>query len=85
MYSQKKSIDDFFLTDSDKAFELNQLVREITKSMENMTDPAMIDKYTQMVDGLNGRLEDGNNLTQTDLDILKAQFDLEQTRDKYKD
>jgi hypothetical protein len=35
------------------------MVREITKSMENMTDPEMLEKYGKMIDNVNGKIGDG--------------------------
>lgn len=85
MYNQKYTLDTFFLDENDKTFEINKLIKEITKSLDDMTDPAMIEKYNKMIDSLNGKLTDGTQITQKQLDILKAEFDLEMERDKYKE
>jgi len=85
MYNMQQGIDTFFLEEYDKTYELDSLIREVTKSMEDMTDPAMLTKYGEFVQRLNDLKEEGVQLTQTDLDILKAEFDLEQARDAYED
>jgi hypothetical protein len=46
VYNQKDSINKFFMVDEDKVFEINKLIREISKTLEGVTDPAMLEKYT---------------------------------------
>jgi hypothetical protein len=81
VYDQKDSVNKFFMVDEDKIFELNKLTREITKSLEDMTDPAMIEKYTAMLENLNVEKENGLQITESEMDIIKAQFELEKLKD----
>jgi len=85
VYTQKKTIDEYFLDPTNKAFALDEMVREINKAMEDVTDPAILAKYQTWLDKVNAARADGVSLTQTQVDILKAEFELEKLRDQYQD
>lgn len=85
MYSHQETMDNFFLDDYDKGFELNKLLREINKSMEDVTDPERLAEWGTLIDDINAANQDGVQITQTDLDILKARFDLQKAYDEYTD
>lgn len=80
MLAQKTSIDKFFLHEEDLEFELNKLLREIAKEMEGATNPELLANYEAWMEKVNELKESGAQLTQTELDILKAEFDLEKAR-----
>lgn len=85
MYGQKRAIDTFFLHDEDLAFELSKMVREIGKDMENVTNPDLLQTYSEWLDKVNGIKDSGVKMTQTELDILKAEFDLEKAKAAFED
>lgn len=85
LYDQKQSITDFFLDDYDKIYELKKLSREIEKEMENISDPETLNRYNTLLDEINTKKEDGSKMTQTELDILRAQFELEQAQAAFED
>ena len=80
LYSQRKEIDDFYMHDNDKIYELDSLIRDINEQIENTSDPEQLEKYNQLLDEINAKKEDGVKMTETDMQILKAQVDLEKTR-----
>lgn len=85
LYDQKQNIADFFLDDYDKIYELKKLSREIEKEMENISDPETLNRYNNLLDEINAKKEDGSKMTQTELDILRAQFELEQAQAAFED
>lgn len=85
MYNQKRDIDTFFMDEEDKVFELNKLQREINKTIEDATDPEMLNRYNELLKEIDEKKQAGVKMTEKDLEILQAQFDLEQARDAYED
>jgi hypothetical protein len=61
------------------------MAREVTKYMEKMTDPEMLEKYGGILDNITAKEGDGLKITKESLDIMKAQLDLEMLKDKYKE
>lgn len=76
MYNQKKEIDEYFLTDINKQYELDAIIRKIGDDMKDMTDPEQLEKYQDMLDKLNERKEDGLGITQTNVDIMNQEYEL---------
>lgn len=85
MYNQKRDIDTFFMDEEDKVFELNKLQREINKTIEDASDPEMLNRYNELLKEIDEKKQAGVKMTEKDLEILQAQFDLEQARDAYED
>lgn len=85
MYNQKRDIDTFFMDEEDKVFELNKLQREINKTIEDASDPEMLSRYNELLKEIDEKKQAGVKMTEKDLEILQAQFDLEQARDAYED
>lgn len=85
MYNQKRDIDTFFMDDVDKAFELNKLKREVEDVIDDISDPEQLERYNKLLAEIEAKKEAGVKMTEKDLEILRAQFDLEQARDAYQD
>lgn len=85
MYNQKRNIDTFFMDDVDKAFELNKLKREVEDVIDDISDPEQLERYNKLLAEIEAKKEAGVKMTEKDLEILRAQFDLEQARDAYQD
>lgn len=85
MYNQKRNIDTFFMDDIDKAFELNKLKREVEDVIDDISDPEQLERYNKLLAEIEAKKEAGVKMTEKDLEILRAQFDLEQARDAYQD
>lgn len=92
MFDQKKSIDNFFMNEEDLGFELSKMAREMQKEMEGVTDPELLEKYHSWMEKINGMYYDENGIkkanvqmTETELEILKAEFDLEKAQAAWKE
>lgn len=85
MYNQKKDIDNFYLHEDDLNFELDKMLRETAKDMENVTDPKILENYSKWMDKINGLKEDGTKMTQESLDILKAEFELDKMKAEFEE
>lgn len=85
MYQHQEDIGNFFLDDYDKGYELKKLLGEIEDAMEDVSDPERLSEWGTLIDDINAANEDGVKITQTDLDILKARFDLQKAYDEYSD
>lgn len=77
MYNQKRDIDTFFMDDVDKAFELNKLKREVEDVIDDISDPEQLERYNKLLAEIEAKKEAGVKMTEKDLEILRAQFDLE--------
>lgn len=73
------------MDEEDKVFELNKLQREINKTIEDASDPEMLSRYNELLKEIDEKKQAGVKMTEKDLEILQAQFDLEQARDAYED
>ena len=84
-YEWKTDIRDFYLDDYDKNYELDKLLGEIDDAMTDVTDPERLQAWGALQDEINAKMAEGVKITQTDLDILRAQFELEQAKDQYEE
>lgn len=85
MYDQQYELDHFFLEDYDKNYQLNKLLGQVEDSMADITDPNRLKEYQSLIDDINGSLQDGVDITQTDVDLLNARFELQQAMDAYEE
>lgn len=85
MYDQQYELDHFFLEDYDKSYQLNKLLGQVEDSMADITDPNRLKEYQSLIDDINGSLQDGVDITQTDVDLLNARFELQQAMDAYEE
>lgn len=85
VYDQQYSLDHFFLEDYDKNYQLSDLLTQIDKQMENVTDPARLEEFKALIDEINAANEEGVQITQTDVDLLKAKFEMQKAQDAYEE
>lgn len=85
VYNQKRDIDTFFMDDVDRVFELNKLQREINDVIDDISNPEQLARYNALLGEIEAKKADGVKMTEKDLEILQAQFNLEQARDAYED
>lgn len=85
MYNQKQELTDFYMDDYDKIYELNKLQRQIEDALEDTSDPERLEGYNSLLDQIEQKKQDGVKMTQTELEILQQQFQLEKDRDAYED
>lgn len=85
MYDQQYDLDTFFLRDFDKEYQLNTLLGDINDQMEDITDPERLKEYESLIEEINAANEEGVQLTQTDVDLLKAKFEIQKAQDAYEE
>lgn len=85
IYDQKETLRTFFLEDYDQTYQLESLLREIDEAMEDVTDPERMNEYKALMEEINKITEDGTKLTQTDVDLLKAKFEIQKAQDAYEE
>lgn len=85
MYDQQYDLDHFFLEDYDKNYQLDKLLGQIDDQMENITDPARMEEYKKLIDEINAANQEGVDITQTDVDLLNAKFELQKAQDAYEE
>lgn len=85
MYDQQYDLDTFFLRDFDKEYQLNSLLGEIDDQMADITDPGRLQEYEKLIEEINAANQEGVNLTQKDVDLLKAKFEVQKAQDAYEE
>lgn len=85
MYDQQYNLDHFFLEDYDKNYQLNKLLGEIDDSMADITDPERLKEYQSLIDDINAANQEGVDITQTDVDLLNARFEIQKAMDAYEE
>lgn len=81
----QNELDGFFLEDYDRAYQLESLMRDLDKAMADITDPARMQEYLALQKEINEQMADGVEMTQTDMDLLKAKFEVQQAMDAYEE
>lgn len=84
-YSQREELRLFFLEDYDKTYQLESLLRDIDDVMDDVTDPGRLQEYQSLIDEINAANEEGVQITQNDIDLLKAKFELQKAQDAYEE
>lgn len=85
MYNHQKAIDTFFLDEDKKAFELQYLLDDIQHHLEDITDPERLAAYDSLIADILDKMREGEELTQSELEILQAQYDLQKMLDELED
>ena len=75
-YARQKELSDLYLSDVEKTYELNKLNRELEKSMDSTDSIAGKQKLRDVMLEINELAAEGNNITQYDLDLARAKYDL---------
>jgi hypothetical protein len=76
-WDQMETLRLFFLEDYDKTYQLDSLLRDVNEAMEDVTDPERMNEYLALVEEINAANQEGIDMTQTDVDLLKAKFELQ--------
>ena len=84
-YNQREELRLFFLEDYDKTYQLESLLRDIDDVMDDVTDPGRLQEYQSLIDEINVANEEGVQITQNDVDLLKAKFELQKAQDAYEE
>lgn len=84
-WDQMETLRTFFLEDYDKAYQLESLLRDIDDVMKDVTDPEAMNEYLALIDEINAANQEGVDITQTDVDLLKAKFELQKAQDAYEE
>ena len=84
-WDQMETLRTFFLEDYDKAYQLESLLRDIDDVMQDVTDPEAMNEYLALIDEINAANQEGVDITQTDVDLLKAKFELQKAQDAYEE
>lgn len=84
-YDQMETLRLFFLEDYDKNYQLESLLRDIDDAMADVTDPGRLEEYNKLIDEINASNAEGVQITQNDVDLLKAKFELQKAQDAYEE
>lgn len=84
-YDQMETLRLFFLEDYDKNYQLESLLRDIDDAMADVTDPGRLEEYNKLIDEVNAANAEGVQITQNDVDLLKAKFELQKAQDAYEE
>lgn len=84
-WDQMETLRLFFLEDYDKTYQLDSLLRDVNEAMEDVTDPERMNEYLALIEEINAANQEGIDMTQTDVDLLKAKFELQKAQDAYEE
>lgn len=85
IYGMMEDQEDLFLSDLDKHYNLNKLTGEINDYIEDSVDLSNMEDYEALLEEINGLLESGQKINQTDLDSLIAKFNIMKEMDAYEE
>lgn len=75
-YNQQKELDDLYLDDYEKTYELNKIMRQINTSIDETDNIRAKQKLQEIQAEINKAAEEENELSQQDLDILQKKYEL---------
>lgn len=84
-YDQYEDLRWFYLDDYEKNYNLDTLLRKTDDAMSDLTDPERLAAYREFMDEINAKQAENVQLTQDDVDILNARFELMQAQDAYEE
>lgn len=85
IYGMMEDQEDLFLSDLDKHYNLDKLTGEINDYIEDSVDLSNMEDYEALLEEINGLLESGQKINQTDLDSLIAKFNIMKEMDAYEE
>lgn len=83
--TRANELNDQYLSDTDKTYELNKLRRQIEGSIDNTDIIPHKQALNKLQDELNKKLKDGAKISEYDLKILQSKYELELARQKLED
>lgn len=84
-FDMYKTLENWYLDDFDKDYGLTTLTNQIEDAMSGITDPSRLKEYDAFMQEIVKKQEEGYNLSQGELDVLNAKFQLMQAQDAYED
>lgn len=84
-FDMYKTLQNWYLDDFDKDYGLTTLTNQIEDAMNGITDPSRLKEYDAFMQEIVKKQEEGYNLSQGELDVLNAKFQLMQAQDAYED
>lgn len=84
-FDMYKTLQNWYLDDFDKDYGITTLTNQIEDAMKGISDPSRLAEYNAFMEELVAKQEEGYNLSQGELDILNARFQLMQAQDAYED
>lgn len=85
IYGMMEDQEGLFLSDLDKHYNLDKLTGEINDYIEDSVDLSNMEDYEALLEEINGLLESGQKINQTDLDSLIAKFNIMKEMDAYEE
>lgn len=82
---QANELNDQYLSDVDRTYELNKLKRQIKGSIEDTDNIQHKQALNKLQDDLNKKLKDGTKISEYDLKIAQSKYELELARQKLED
>lgn len=83
--TRANELNDQYLSDTDKTYELNKLRRQIEGSIDDTDIILHKQALNKLQDELNKKLKDGSKISEYDLKILQSKYELELARQKLED
>lgn len=83
--TRANELNDQYLSDADKTYELNKLRRQIKGSIDDTDIIPHKQALNKLQDELNKKLKDGSKISEYDLKILQSKYELELARQKLED
>ena len=83
--TRANELNDQYLSDTDKTYELNKLRRQIEGSIDDTDIIPHKQALNKLQDELNKKLKDGSKISEYDLKILQSKYELELARQKLED
>lgn len=83
--TRANELNDQYLNDTDKTYELNKLRRQIEGSIDDTDIIPHKQALNKLQDELNKKLKDGSKISEYDLKILQSKYELELARQKLED
>ena len=84
-FDMYKTLQNWYLDDFDKDYGLTTLTNQIEDAMKGISDPSRLKEYDAFMQEIVKKQEEGYNLSQGELDVLNAKFQLMQAQDAYED
>ena len=75
-FDQKKEIDDRYLDDYEKIYELSKLNRDVLKSIDESDSIRAKERLRDLQEEINALQQSGAEVTQFEVDVLRAKYDL---------
>jgi hypothetical protein len=79
-YEKAQNENERYLSQLDKEYELNKLIREVEKSIDDTDNIAGKQKINGILSNINSKMAEGVELSQYELDYLRSQYEVELAR-----